>query len=105
MPELGAAELMTIQQGMTDQQKMMFTTQYSSERKDRTVVLILAILTGGLGVDRFYLGNVGLGLLKLLTFGGCGIWAIIDWFSATKRADTYNRRKAQEIAAAIKASS
>tara|TARA_Y100001970_G_scaffold104228_1_gene130613 strand:- start:12559 stop:12780 length:222 start_codon:yes stop_codon:yes gene_type:complete len=46
--------------------------------KDWTTLLILSILLGGLGVDRFYAGHIGLGVLKLLTIGGCGIWALID---------------------------
>ena len=46
--------------------------------KDWTTLLILSILLGGLGVDRFYAGHIGLGVLKLLTVGGCGIWALID---------------------------
>ena len=46
--------------------------------KDWTTLLILSILLGGLGVDRFYAGHIGLGVLKLLTLGGCGIWALID---------------------------
>ncbi|MCH2646116.1 MAG: TM2 domain-containing protein [Candidatus Thalassarchaeum sp.] len=46
--------------------------------KDWTTLLILSLLLGWLGVDRFYAGHIGLGVLKLLTLGGCGIWALID---------------------------
>ena len=46
--------------------------------KDWTTLLILSVLLGGLGVDRFYAGHIGLGVLKLITIGSCGIWALID---------------------------
>ena len=46
--------------------------------KSRTVTFIVSWLLGGLGMDRFYLGYTGLGIAKLLTAGGCGIWALID---------------------------
>ena len=45
---------------------------------DWTTLLILSVLLGGLGVDRFFSGHIGLGVLKLITAGGCGIWALID---------------------------
>jgi len=47
-------------------------------RYDPRLALVFAILLGYLGVDRFYTGRVGLGLLKLVTFGGFGIWWIVD---------------------------
>ncbi|MBN1386137.1 TM2 domain-containing protein [Candidatus Woesearchaeota archaeon] len=40
--------------------------------------LVMSILFGGLGVDRFIMGHIGLGILKLITMGGCGIWWIVD---------------------------
>jgi hypothetical protein len=49
-----------------------------NQPKDWLVALLLSIFLGTLGVDRFYMGYVGLGILKLLTFGGCCIWWLID---------------------------
>ena len=60
-------------------------------------MLVLSVLFGYMGIDRFMLGDVGMGILKLLTLGGCGILAVIDWFTAKGRTHEYNRRKAQEI--------
>jgi TM2 domain. len=48
--------------------------------KDPTTILIISLVAGGFAVDRFMVGDIGLGIAKLLTCGGLGIWAIVDWF-------------------------
>lgn len=46
--------------------------------KGFVATLLLAILLGGLGIHRFYVGKIGTGILMLLTLGGLGIWALVD---------------------------
>ena len=46
--------------------------------KDWLITVLLSLFLGALGIDRVYLGYTGLGVLKLITLGGCGIWALID---------------------------
>lgn len=65
--------------------------------KDPTTSLIISILAGSLGIDRFMIGDTGLGVGKLLTCGGFGIWAIIDWFMIQKATREKNMLKIQQF--------
>ena len=53
---------------------------YLAQSKDPTIAIILSVLVGSLGIDRIYIGDVVIGILKLITCGGCGIWWLIDLF-------------------------
>ena len=70
----------------------------SIEYKDPTTLLIVSILIGGLGIDRFMLGQTGMGIGKLLTCGGVGIWTIIDWFLIKKATKELNYQKFSQVA-------
>lgn len=65
--------------------------------KDPTVSLIVSLLAGSLGIDRFMIGDTGLGVGKLLTCGGLGIWAIVDWFMIMGVTREKNMAKLQQI--------
>ena len=60
------------------------------EIKDPTTILLISLFLGAYGVDRFMLKDTGMGVLKLLTCGCCGILTIIDWFSVQKKAREMN---------------
>lgn len=72
---------------------MLSITQF----KDPTTTLIVSILAGSLGIDRFMIGDTGLGIGKLITCGGLGIWAIIDWFMIQKATREKNMQKIQQF--------
>jgi TM2 domain-containing membrane protein YozV len=65
--------------------------------KDPTTSLIISLLAGSLGIDRFMIGDTGLGVGKLLTCGGFGIWAIVDWFLIMGATREKNMLKLQQF--------
>ncbi len=71
-----------------DEQKFSLLT--TIELKDPTTILLVSIFLGYLGIDRFMIGDTGMGILKLLTVGCCGILTIIDWFTISKKTKDLN---------------
>ena len=67
------------------------------ELKDPTTLLLVSIFLGTLGIDRFMLGDTGMGILKLLTGGCCGILTIIDWFTISKKTKEANYNKIMSL--------
>lgn len=64
--------------------------------KSLKTMLIVSIFLGGYGIDRFMLGETGLGVAKMLTCGGAGIWTIVDWFTVQQKTKEYNFKKFSE---------
>ena len=65
----------------------------STNEKSKLVLLIISSLGLGLaGIDRFYAGDITLGIIKLFTVGGVGIWAFIDWVLIIVNALTRSRK-------------
>jgi hypothetical protein len=70
---------------------------HSLQFKDPTMLLVISILVCYLGIDRFMLGQTGLGIAKLLTCGGLGIWTIVDWFLIMGETRTVNLMKLSQL--------
>lgn len=101
LPELEGMELGYIQgilKNMNDEQASLFAQVYRARRKDSQMVLILALLGffGFAGLHRFILGQIGLGILYLLTIGLCWIGTIVDLVNYKSLAYEYNVKIAHE---------
>jgi TM2 domain-containing membrane protein YozV len=72
--------LRSIRDSVPADRRDQFDAYYAARDKDPAVALVLSLIFGSFGIDRFYLGHVILGILKLITFGAFFIWTIIDWF-------------------------
>jgi TM2 domain-containing membrane protein YozV len=91
-----AVDLMTIKQSldkMSDKELLMLNR---TNFKDPFVSVLLSIAVGELGIDRFYIGDTGLGVLKLITAGGLGIWWLVDLFIISNKTKENNIKDFQE---------
>jgi TM2 domain-containing membrane protein YozV len=102
MPEFTITEQQMMIQDLTDSQRLLFSSQFDGAKKDRNMILVLSVIFGYLGVDRFIVGDIGIGILKLLTLGLCGILWLVDLFLIRGRVDEKNRQVANEIYMGIK---
>ncbi|MBR2064900.1 MAG: TM2 domain-containing protein [Bacteroidales bacterium] len=96
MKKFHTADLIKIKEAIKEMNDQELLALSGTEFKDPTISLVLSILVGGLGVDRFYIGDIGAGVGKLLTAGGLGIWWIIDLFNIQKKTKTNNAEDLNE---------
>ena len=85
-----AEKIMYLKEKLAAMDESKFTMVSTVELKDPTTILLVSIFLGTLGIDRFMLGDTGMGILKLLTGGCCGILTIIDWFTVSKKTKELN---------------
>lgn len=96
-------ELVMIQQltrDMSEDQQRQFVILYGGKRKNSQTLLVLAAIgfLGIAGLQRFVLGQAGMGILYLLTLGFCGIGTIIDMVNAERMTSDYNQQQAIDTA-------
>ncbi len=89
--------LMNIREQLLNADDSKWSLIQTVQYKDPTTTLIISLLGGGLGIDRFFIGDTGLGIGKLLTCGGLGIWALIDLFLIMGAAREKNMEKFQQM--------
>jgi len=92
------AKMAVIKERLTALDDSKLTILSSIDYKDPITLLLVSLFLGALGIDRFMLGDTGMGILKLLTGGVCGILTIIDWFTIFNKTKEYNFAKFMEIA-------
>jgi len=73
--------LMAVREKLLTLDDSKWALAQSVQFKNPDTAIILSFLGGQIGMDRFFIGDTGLGIAKLLTCGGLYIWTIIDWFS------------------------
>lgn len=96
--ELGYAQILVAD--MTEEEAMQFALMYRARRKDPQMILILTLIgfLGFAGIQRFVVGQIGLGILYFFTGGLCLIGVIVDLVNYRRIASDYNQKQAYEVA-------
>ena len=95
--KLPAEKAVLIREKMAQIDDSRYATISSVELKDPTTMLLVSIFLGEFGVDRFMLRETGMGILKLLTAGLCGILWLIDLIGISKKVKEYNYNELMKI--------
>lgn len=90
-------ELLSIYRNVPDDKKSDFANRFNAQARNPVVIFGLSAFLGCFGVDRFMLGQVLLGILKLITGGGFGLWYLIDLFLVAGTARQQNLEIAQSM--------
>ncbi len=85
-----AEKIMFLKEKLSTTTESKFSMISCVDLKDPTTMLLVSLFLGAWGVDRFMMKDTGMGVLKLLTCGCCGILTIIDWFSISGKAKEKN---------------
>ncbi len=95
--ELKRAGSLILAKKLPKDERASFLMACEQEAKDPTTILLISIFLGGMGIDRFVIGDTVLGLLKLFSFGGCGLWWFIDLFLIMEATKGKNASSAYRI--------
>lgn len=92
-----AEKIIYLKEKLKGMDESKFALLSATELKDPTTLLLISLFLGSLGIDRFMIGDTGIGILKLLTGGLCGIMTIVDWFSIQKKTKEVNFNKIMSL--------
>ena len=96
-------ELQQIVSGLPSDKQAAFFLHYTSQAKNPTTAVVLAVLLGGIGAHKFYLGEMGLGIIYLV-FSWTSIpmiLGIIEGFTISRTVHKKNRQTAREVSALL----
>jgi TM2 domain-containing membrane protein YozV len=91
-----------MKKGMTTEQLAMVASELERKKKSKGIMYALWWFTGALGGHRYYLGDIGIAIGMTLTFGGLGIWSLIDVFMIGKRLEEKTRRLEEDMINEVK---